>query len=149
MVSAAGPTGLRVGQWVDPRASSRSRGIEPFGVIDVANDGSVLYGADDGFLAAQSQASGGRVTTPPAPDAGVYLETWGSSIQLLPETGTGQWWTAGKLLGQGQALMAQQVIGGDSGVLEVDLVSLCTSHSGCTPSVQPMETDSGSSRLRP
>jgi hypothetical protein len=113
-----------------------------FWVIDVANDGSVLYGADDGFSAAQSQGS--RVTTPPAPDAGVYLETGGSSIQQLPESGTGQWWTAGKLVGQGQALMAQQVIGGDSGVVEVDLVSLCTSHSGCTPSVQPVERDSGS-----
>jgi hypothetical protein len=114
-----------------------------FWVLDVANDGSVLYGSDDGHFYALSQASAGRVTAPPAPDAGVYLETGGSSIQQLPESATLQFWTAGKLLGQGQALMAQQVTGGDSGVLEVDLVSLCTTHTGCTPSVQPVETDSG------
>jgi hypothetical protein len=82
------------------------------------------------------------VTAPPASDAGVYLETGGSSIQQLPESATLQFWTAGKLLGQGQALMAQQVTGGDSGVLEVDLVNLCT-HSGCTASVQPVETETG------
>jgi hypothetical protein len=115
-----------------------------FWVFDVANDGSVLYGSDDGHFYAQSQASAGRVTAPPAPDAGVYLETGDSSLQQLAESATLQWWTAGKLLGQGQALMAQQVTGGDSGVLEVDLVSLCTSHSGCTPTVRPVETDSGS-----
>jgi hypothetical protein len=130
-----------VGGPYSPIAQEKNRA---FWVFDVANDGSVLYGSDDGHFYAQSQASAGRVTAPPAPDAGVYLETGGSSIQQLPESATAQWWTAGKLLGPGQALMARQVAGGDSGVLEVDLVGLCTSHSGCTPSVQPVETDSGS-----
>jgi hypothetical protein len=103
-----------------------------FSVLDVTNDGTVLYVADDAPFA----------TRQPAPDMGVYLETRGTSIQQLGETRIGQW-QAGKLVGPGQALVAQQVAGGEKGVVEIDLVSLCASQSGCAPTILPVETDSG------
>jgi hypothetical protein len=123
---------LTVGPVSGPLSVIAEQKNRDFHVLDVTNVGSVLYVADDGSAA----------TGQPAPDMGVYLETAGTSIQQLGETRLGQW-QAGMLVGTGQALVAQQITGGDKGVVEIDLVSLYTSHSGCTPTIQPMESDSG------
>jgi hypothetical protein len=102
-----------------------------FSALDVTNDGSLLYLADD---AALSQAK-------PATDMGIYFEADGQKVQELNEIRVGQW-NSGVIVSPESALVAKVVHWGDPATVEVDLVGLCT-RAGCTPTVQAVGTVSG------
>jgi hypothetical protein len=128
----AWPNRLMVGPIGGPAAVIAEQANRAFNVLDVANDGSVMYTADDAPFA----------TRAPAADMGLYLETSGHSVHELGEARIGQWQAAG-FIGGGLAVGASQTVGGAAGTVEVDLVSLCTSESGCTATTKPVETLSG------
>jgi hypothetical protein len=120
----AGPIGLV------PAVIAEQKSTD-FTAFDIANDGSVLYLADDAPFA----------SNPPAPDRGIYWETGGKSVRQLGETRIGQW-VSGRFVTQGEALVSTVTRQGATGTVEIDLVSLCAT-SGCTPTIRPVETFSG------
>jgi hypothetical protein len=126
------PNRLTVGPMGGPAAVIAEHANRAFKVLDVANDGSVIYAADDAPFA----------TAQPATDMGLYLETSGQSVHELGEARIGQW-QAARFIGGGLAVAASQTVGGAAGTVEVDLMSLCTSDSGCTATTKPVETLSG------
>lgn len=126
------PNRLTVGPIGAPATLIAEQMNRAFKVLDVANDGSVIYTADDAPLA----------TRAPAADMGLYLETSGHSMHELGEARIGQW-QAARFVGDGLALVANQTVGGSAGTVEIDLVSLCTSGGSCTATTKPLETESG------
>jgi hypothetical protein len=129
---SAWPNRLTVGPIGEPAALVAEQKNRNFNVLDVANDGSVIYASDDAPLAKAS----------PAPDMGLYLETSGHSVHELSEARTYQFQGA-RFVGDGLALVAWQIVGGDAGKVEVDLVTLCTSDNGCTATTKQVATESG------
>jgi hypothetical protein len=128
----AWPNRLTVGPIGGPAAVIAEQANRAFNVLDVANDGSVIYTADDAPFA----------TRAPAADMGLDLETSGHSVHELGEARIGQW-QAARFIGGGLAVAASQTVGGAAGTVEVDLISLCTSDSSCTATTKAVETLSG------
>ena len=126
------PNRLTVGPLGAPAVVIAQQVNRAFKVLDVTNDGSVIYTSDDAPFA----------TRAPAPDMGLYLETSSHSIHQLGETRISQW-QAARFVGDGLALVANQTVGGSSGTIEIDLVSLCPSGDGCSVTTKTLETDSG------
>jgi hypothetical protein len=132
------PNQLKAGPVKGPALVIAEHKNRAFYALDVGDDGSVMYMADDApFNANGSWPNEAR----PAPDMGIYVESGGASVQQLGETRVGQW-AAGRFVGAGLALVARIVKQGPAGTAEVDLVSLC-SGSGCPATTQPVETVSG------
>jgi hypothetical protein len=123
------PNRLSVGPVGGPSSVIAEQKNRAFRVLDVANDGSVIYSADD--------APG--ATAPPAADMGLYLEASGHSIRQLSEARTSQY-QAAVFIDQDRALVASQIAGGVAGTVEIDLVGLCTTDSACTVTTKPVET---------
>ncbi|HXJ47617.1 MAG TPA: hypothetical protein VNF91_00485 [Candidatus Acidoferrum sp.] len=130
------PNRLTAGPIGPPLAAVVEQKNRAFSALDITDDGSILYLADDDPF----DTSGGYNKTSPAPDMGIYLAAGGQSIHELGETYVGQW-GAGSLVGSGLALVTKVVVG-EAGSAEIDLVSLCTT-SGCNPKVQIVATISG------
>jgi hypothetical protein len=127
----AGPVGPALGVIAEQKNRD-------FSAFDIADDGTVLYLADD----APFNGTGiGLNDATPAPDMGMYLATGGQSIHEFGETHVGQW-GAGALVGPGMGLLTKVITQGAAGVAEIDLVNLCLM-SGCNASMQPVITVSG------